>query len=177
MKVTISDAFILLDLFSLKIIEQFFNLDIEVHAPNEILDELSTHQKEVMIQHVTLNRLIVHICVEQDWIEIYQKKYPNTIAHNDKVALYLSEKLNTILLSTDQVVRQIAKNNSIKYHGILWIIDRLVESGTIARHEGVQLLKHLSDSNKFYRQNAEFSSQIEKRVQNWKTSENIIQID
>lgn len=170
MKITISDACIFLDLLSLGLIEEFFELNMECHVPFEIINELGPHEKKEIENYCSLGAIHIHYCDQNDWKSISAKGYPNTIALNDKISLHVSDKLNTLLLSTDSLVREIAKKKSIEYHGILWIFDKLLEAEKIDKKHAVVLLTQLMKTNRFYRQNSEFATELQKRAVEWKAT-------
>ena len=170
MRITISDACIFLDLLSLGLIKEFFDLEMECHVPFEIVNELNTDEQKAIESYCGQGIIRVHHCDQSDWHAIISKKYPNTISLNDKISLHISDKLDALLLSTDSLVRNIAKKRSIEYHGILWIIDRLLESAKIDKERAVASLTQLMRTNRFYNQNQEFITELKKRAFEWKAS-------
>jgi predicted nucleic acid-binding protein len=167
-KVSISDACIFLDLFDLELIDSFFSLDLEIHSSSEVVDELFDHQKDRLKQYQNQTKILIHSLDKEDWDAIYRKRYPNTICYNDKIALYLSDKLDCLLLSSDKVVRQIAKKKSIEYHGILWVFDQLIENQKISKTDAITKLGKLSKSIKLYQQNTELIKEMQSRIISWK---------
>jgi predicted nucleic acid-binding protein len=168
-KISISDACIFLDLFELELIADFFNLNVEIHAPLEVINELFPHQKQQLKPYLEAGKISIHILDMNDWQAISLRKYPDTICYNDKIALYLSDKLNCLLLSSDKLVRQIAKQKSIEYHGLLWIFDRLIEQNKITKQDAIAKLSLLPKSNRMYKQNVDFINEIRRRIDSWQT--------
>lgn len=170
MRIAITDACIFIDLYSLDIIPQFFNLEIEVHTSQDVLNELFSHQKEILIAYQAVSKLTVHIITEEDRKVIYQTKYPKSLSDNDKTVIHLAIKLDAMLISSDKAVRNYAKSLAIEYHGMLWILDRLVEKKLLSKKEASQKLKKLVSTNFVYQNNIEINHEMQKRLKLWEHS-------
>jgi predicted nucleic acid-binding protein len=167
-RVSVSDACIFLDLFDLELIDSFFSLDLEIHSSSEVVGELFDYQRRRLKEYQIKKMILIHSLDKDDWDAISRKGYPNTISYNDKIALYLSDKLDCLLLGSDKIVRQIAKKKSIQYHGILWIFDQLIENEKISKTEAITKLGKLSKSIKVYQQNSELINGMQSRINSWK---------
>lgn len=167
MKLFISDACIFLDLFELGLIDEFLSLEYEVHTSLEVLNELFPNQREQLVSHGGSQKLSVHSFKENDWLAMSAKKYPNTVCHNDKVSLYLSEKYNCILLSSDKVVRQLAKRRSIEHHALIWTVERMLENNKIIGTDAIQKITQLIKTNKIHQQNTDLINELNRRTTSW----------
>ena len=125
MKIAITDACIFIDLYDLQLTAQFFSLNLEIH----------TNQQQMLAAFQSVGKLTAHNIKEADKKEIQAKSYSKALSDSDKTVLYLASKLNALVLSSDKLVRNNAKNNSIDYHGMIWIFDQLVENKLISKHE------------------------------------------
>ncbi|GAB1473166.1 hypothetical protein MASR2M69_06070 [Bacteroidota bacterium] len=77
------------------------------------------------------------------------------MTESDKSVLFLAEKVDAMILSSDKVVRNCAKRRSIEYHGMLWVFDKLVEHKLLSFSEAAEKLELLIRSNMIYQNNAE----------------------
>jgi len=65
----------------------------------------------------------------------------NAISTPDSFALVLAKTWGFILLTGDRQLRELAKRELVKCHGVLWILDLLGEQQTIPKkdlHKGLQ---------------------------------------
>lgn len=115
----------------------------------------------------SVNKLTIHNAGEVDKKIIRSKNYPRSLSESDCSVLYFAEKHNAILLSSDKVVRNTAKRRSIDYHGMLWVFDRLVESGLLIPKEASGKLQQLIKANIVFQNNRELVAEMEKRLKAW----------
>ena len=167
MKIAITDACIFIDLFELDLINHFFSLAIEVHTSVDIINELDAGQQQALKNFETASKFTQHKLSGDELLAINAAGYPGALSNSDKTALFLAEKLNATLLSSDKLLRTTAKNKGIDYHGMLWIIDQLLEQALISKAIAVEKLTILSGYN-FYRNNAGLMEEISKRVEQCK---------
>jgi len=167
MKLAITDACILIDLHKLQLTIPFFELSIEVHTSLDVYNELDDDQKQILLAFRSVGKFTIHSIQEKERLAIHQGPYSKGLSEADKTALFLADQLNAMILSSDKTVRKHAKNNTIEYHGMLWILDELVLSFKISKAEASAKLKQLIDDNQFYQNNLELCSEIDKRIQTW----------
>lgn len=115
----------------------------------------------------SVGKLTAHIIKEEDKKEILSTPYPKSLSDSDKTVLYLASKLKAMVLSSDKTVRNIAKNNAIAYHGMLWIFDQLISNGLISKSEASVKLKQLIMSNLVFQNNKELVEEMKKRLALW----------
>ncbi|MDR0618741.1 MAG: hypothetical protein LBG17_02455 [Bacteroidales bacterium] len=168
MKVAVTDACIFIDLHDLELVTSFFALDIEIHTTSAILYELYSEQQQILKAYQSVNKLIVHNLQEQDFIEIYSEEYPKSLSETDKSVLYIANKINACVLSSDKTLRNCAKNKDIECHGMIWIFDKLVETSNLTTKEAANKLKQLVDTNFVFKNNQKLVEEIEKRLKRWK---------
>lgn len=167
-KIAVTDANIFIDLYDLGLTNSFFNLELEIHTTSAVLFELHTEQKEILQAYLSVGRLEVHNLQEQDFTEIYNKKYPKSLSEADKSVLHIANKINACVLSSDKTLRNCAQNNSIEYHGMIWIFDKFVETLTLTPKEAKIKLNQLVASNFLFRNNQKLAEEIENRFKIWK---------
>jgi hypothetical protein len=168
MKIAITDACIFIDLHDLKLTNLFFSLELDLHTSLDVFNELYPHQQDVLLAFHSVGKLTIHNIPEDDRINMQRQNYPKSLSENDKTVLFLAEKIDAMILSSDKAVRNYAKKKSIEYHGMLWIFDRLTENGSLSFVDAAAKLKILIQTNIVYQNNAELIMEMEKRLKNWK---------
>lgn len=167
MKIAVTDACIFIDLIELRLLVQFFSLDLEIHTSIDVFNELDSDQQELLKDYISVNKLFVHNISSSEWNEIFKMNLPNSLTNSDKSVIFLSKKLSATVISSDKKVRYHSKQNAIPYHGILWIFDELVKYNLITKPGATVKIKLLVKQNLFYQNNAELASEIEKRILLW----------
>jgi rRNA-processing protein FCF1 len=166
-KIAITDACIFIDLYDLQLITIFFNLNIEVHTTSAVLYELYSEQQQILKIYHSVGRLAIHNLLEKDYLEIYKQGYPKSLSETDKSVLYIANKLEACVLSSDKALRNCAKNKGIEYHGMIWIFDKLVETSALTKKEAIKKLNQLVDTNFVFQNNQQLVAEIEKRLKLW----------
>lgn len=167
MRIAITDACIFLDLISIEVASEFFNLGLEVHTVQDVLNELHPQQQDVLSRYRHTGKLTVHNISERDQKIIHQTAFPKGLSNCEKAAIHLAIQLNATLISSDKVVRSYARALAIEYHGILWILDRLVESQLLSKVEAAEKLKTIVATDFAYQSNTNIHQEIKSRLQQW----------
>lgn len=168
MKVAITDACIFIDILGLGISSNFFQLEIEIHTTYEVWNELYDEQQEILKAYQSVGMLTVHILESDDFQEIAKSNYPNALSPPDQTVLYLANKLDAFLLSSDGNVRKQAKQRAIQVHGLFWIFDELVNKNLLAKEAACSLLDKLFERNLMYRNNQKLWKEANKRLRDWR---------
>lgn len=167
MKIAITDACIFIDLYDLQLTSKLFSLDIEIHTSVDVFNELYESQKEILRAFISVEKLTLHPITHEDRLQIFSKGYPRSLSQNDMTVLFLAEKMEAMVLSSDKAVRSCAKKQCVEYHGMLWIFDRLVENQLIEKSIAISKLQQLISSNIIYQNNSELKADVDKRVSVW----------
>jgi len=125
MRIAITDACIFIDIYDLQLTSKFFGLELDIHTSIDVFNELYEEQKEMLRAFQSVGKLTLHSISGEDRITISSKNYPRSLSDNDKTVLFLSEKIDAMILSSDKAVRAHAKKICVEYHGMLWIFDKL----------------------------------------------------
>lgn len=169
MKLAITDACIFIDIYDLQLTSKFFSLNLDIHTSVDVFNELYENQKEMLRAFQQVGKLTLHNILEEDRTAIASKKFPRSLSDNDKTVLYLSEKIDAMVLSSDKAVRANAKKLCVEYHGMLWIFDKLIEEGVLEKQMAIQKIQELLATNIIYQNNIELISEINKRIKTWST--------
>lgn len=167
MRIAITDACIFIDLHNLILIEHFFGIDLEIHTSLDVVNELFESQKQQLISFAEAGKLVIHSIGEKERLNILQTPFPRALSEVDKTVLFLASKLDAVIVSSDKAVRNYAKKQSIEYHGMLWILDRLVELRLLSKAEACLKLEKLIKGNMVYQNNVELVSEMNKRLRMW----------
>lgn len=167
MKVAVADACIFIDLYDLRLTSALFGLQIEIHTSVDVFNELHAHQQELLSAYRVSGKLSTHSISDEDRFDIMTRPYPVGLTMNDKTVLYLAQKIDAVVLSGDKLVRKTAGKAGIEYHGILWIIDQLIDRSLISKKEGIARMEQLLGTNSFFYANPELSEEIQKRIAQW----------
>ena len=133
----------------------------------DVFNELYKEQQQVLLAFTSVGKLTIHVISSDERTEILSTFYPRALSEMDKTVLFLAEKHNAMILSSDQVIRNHAKNRCIDYHGMLWIFDKLVENGKITPAIAFSKLKQLIMQNTIYRNNRKLAVELDKRLVFW----------
>ena len=167
MKIAITDACIFIDIYDLQLTSKFFSLELDIHTSIDVFNELYEEQKEILRAFQQVGKLTLHSILEEDRKVIFAKNFPRSLSDNDKTVLYLSEKIDAMVLSSDKAVRANAKKLCVEYHGMLWVFDKLIEEGIINNKIAIEKIRKLLATNMIYQNNAELITEIDKRIKLW----------
>ena len=167
MRVAVTDACIFIDLIELQIAAQFFKLDLEVHTTQEVMNELLPVQAELLQPYISKDKLTVHQLSTEELNSAISMQCPKALSLQDRTVVYLADKLQAMILSSDKPVRKYAGRKSIEYHGVLWLFDRLVEKGLLSKKVAAEKLNELTRINFVFNNNAQLSEEIRMRIQQW----------
>lgn len=167
MKIAISDACIFIDLHNLELTAAFFGLPLDIHTSLDVFNELNTAQKKNLDAFIATGHLCIHNITETERIHILKAKFPSSLSVSDQTVLYLAQKHEAVILSSDKTIRHNAKIRSIEYHGMLWIFDQLVEAGLLNKNQAAHSLSSMITSNMIYQNNKELVSEMNKRLKKW----------
>lgn len=168
MKIAITDACIFIDLHELELTSELFCLNLDIHTTTDVYNELHSHQREVLKAFISGSKLTVHRISEEERLVIFNSKLSKSLSETDKTVLFLAAKLKAFVLSSDKTVRKSAKSQNIDYHGMLWILDQLVEKSILTKTQALEKLQYLFSVNMIYQNNMELVLELEKRVRLWK---------
>ena len=168
MRIAITDACIFIDLHNLKLTNLLFSLEVDIHTSLDVYNELHLHQQDILAAFHSVGKLTIHNISAEDRINMQGQNYPKSLSESDKTVLFLAEKIDAMILSSDKVVRTCAKKKSIEYHGMLWIFDRLVEYTSLSPLDAASKLETLIQTNIVYQNNAELVREMSIRLKKWK---------
>ena len=167
MKLAVTDACIFIDLIELRLTSEFFTLPIEIHTSLDVFNELYPEQKEILKAYRSVGKLSIHNLSSEEKNQLKEEKFPKSLSENDKTVIFLADKLNATVISSDKAVRNYARSKVIEYHGMLWIFDKLIEHELIAPSEAISKINILFSKNIIYQNNIELNHERKKRILLW----------
>lgn len=167
MKLAITDACIFIDLHDLDLTVTFFSLNLEIHTSLNVYNELYPEQKTVLNAFLSLDKLFIHNIDAKSRLEIMETSYPLGLSDVDKTVLYLAQKYDALVLSSDKAVRNFAKKLCVDYHGMLWIFDQMIAQEKMTKGTTIFKLKELISKNKIYQNNVKLRGEFQKRIDLW----------
>ena len=168
MKIAVTDACIFIDLIELDLVSTFFQLHVELHTTVDVINELYSDQKQLLQAYEVVNKLYVHNLDAGDFSKMGSIPFPRGLSHQDKSVIYLALTLkNAIVLSSDKLVRIFAEKQGLECHGLLWIIDELVDQDLVYKDLAASILQRLVSSNSMY-STPTVRKEVDNRVQAWR---------
>ncbi len=144
MRIAVKDASILIDLAEGDLLGLWFQLKIETHTTDLVLREV---KQEALWQRVSpfvdAGLLQVHPTAATEIPAVVLFSQAHNISLPDASGVFLARRLKAYLLTGDRRLRRTAEAEEIEAHGLLWILDRLVEHAALARADAAQRLEKM----------------------------------
>lgn len=147
MKLAVTDANIFIDLIKLHMLGYIFNIDVEMHASREIMDQLTAVQYEKVDYFVQAQLLHVYNFSADELAEIVEMNAPRALDLPDKSVVYLAMKLNASVLTGDGPLRKFCTKSDLDVKGILWLFDVFLNHGLINYATAVERMHFLLGFN------------------------------
>lgn len=138
MNVVVTDANVLIFLSRLDLMGSFAGMDFEIHTTDFIVDEYYKGRKKDkelknIDGYIKSGRLTIHEYGYDELMEIYKQK--KGLSPSDCSVFKLSSDLDAVLLTGDKTLKLFAEKSAIEVHGIIWLIDEMLEHGVIGKIE------------------------------------------
>lgn len=169
MIVVVNDANILIDLIKLQLLEAFFTIPWEFYSTNLIIEnELYDEQKEQLQPYIFSRKLLIQELDVDDIIRIItiQTQKPQ-LSDKDCSALHCAQKLNAALITSDNTLRNFAKQQKVEVHGHLWGFDNLLEYNCLNPEVAITKLLELITINPWLNLPRK---ECEARIEKWRNS-------
>lgn len=162
----ISDTNILLDLISVNLLEEFFQLPCKIETTDFVIDEfVQPNQLTYLQKFISSNKLNIISFTFEELAKINNifDTSKNNISMADCSVWYRAKETSGRLLTGDAKLRKAAEVDNVKVSGILYVFDNLVEYRIINKIEAAKLLENLISVNSRLPK-----GECEKRIQKWK---------
>lgn len=126
----VQDANVLIDLLNAGLLEVSSGLGMAFHAVDVVVNEVKAEE-----QHRELDAAISNGWLTVDELDEAGAEQAASfqaesacISFQDAASLSLAQSLGAILLTGDRPLRTLAQRHSTETHGVLWLLDALVEA-------------------------------------------------
>ncbi len=150
MKIIVNDANILFDLLDIDLIDEFCRLPFEKMITEAVLGEfddqtLQSYQKTFESGQIEIYPLNAD---QLEKVVLLKNTYSAALSFPDCSCLFLAKELSAILLTGDKPLRKTAREEKIRVHGSLWVMDQLVKENIIDHKKAFEKLTLLMKVNK-----------------------------
>ena len=134
MEVVVNDTNIFIDLYTIGLLEEFFNLPISVHTVDFVMNEITNQEQlNAINNYIDNNRLTVHSFNAKELIEVIElhNSVSGNLSITDCAVWYCAQRNNYTLLTGDRQLRDRASESKVIVKGVIYIFDLLVEHNLI----------------------------------------------
>jgi predicted nucleic acid-binding protein len=147
MILAITDANIFIDLIHLDLLSHFFKLNLEFHTSLEVYDQLLEEQALQLDLYINSKQLKMHSSTEQEILEMQKMNFHKGLELADRTIFYHAKRLNSIVLSGDNLLRKFCSGQQLDVRGIIWLFDELLEQGILDSNTLVTKMELLLKTN------------------------------
>lgn len=161
-RIVISDTNIFIDLWTMRLLREFFMLPFEIHTVDMVLAEITdSNQKEEIVIATKNGRLEIEQIQSNELPDVLKLKSGN-LSITDAAVWYMAKKKSALLLSGDNKLRRLAESDKVRVAGILYILDVLIEHEIIDISYAAECLELLKGKNKRLP-----LAEVDNRLNNW----------
>jgi hypothetical protein len=131
MILAITDANIFIDLIHLELLPYFFKLNLEFHTSFEVYNQLLEEQAEQLDLYINNKQLKLHSSTDQEIVELQKMNFHKGLELADRTIFFHAKRLNSIVLSGDNLLRKFCLSQQLDVRGIIWLFDELLEKGVL----------------------------------------------
>jgi predicted nucleic acid-binding protein len=149
MIVVVSDANILIDLVKVGLLDEFFCLDFDVLVPDLVWYEVKEPDSKGLERVLKTGRLIKREFNPEE-LEAVRKlaAVHRALSIEDCSCLWLCREERAMLLTNDKALTRIAKDYvRSDVHGVLWLLQKMVQRGILEKSEAAARLTSLQELN------------------------------
>lgn len=148
-RIAINDANLFIDLWEVMLIDKLFQLPLEFHTTQLILNELELEQKNELTKFIESGKLIVRYLSREEIDDLENISVNSKKLSREDLSLYFyaKELKNCMILTGDNRLRKEAQKLNFEVHGTLWVFEQLVNLGYLSTQKAIELLKNLLNVN------------------------------
>lgn len=148
-RIAVNDANLFIDLCEIDLVERFFELPLEFHTTQLILNELEDEQQKLLLPFLATKRLSVrHLTqAEIEALATISTQSRKLSREDLSVYFYARELRDCMILTGDNRLRKEAQRQGFEVHGILWVFEQLVENQILNSINAVLKLRQLMSIN------------------------------
>jgi hypothetical protein len=164
MKLAVVDANIFIDLIKLQMLALLFQVRLEIHTTQEIIDQLNNVQFLLLNEFIEVGQLKVHLLTETELAEVADLVAPRALELADKTVVWLSLQINAIVISGDGPLRRFCETKKLEVRGILWLFEQFIDKKLLTQNLAAEKMLHLIQFNgRLPRE------ECERRIRAWST--------
>lgn len=127
--IVITDANIFMHLIDAELVGRFFQLEQAVITTQEVFEEIGDELDQLI---PFLDQLEIILSSEEEIAEIQQMNLAPGLSFADRTIVFHANRNKYVVLTGERLMRSECEMHGLEVHGILWIMDRLVERELIA---------------------------------------------
>lgn len=165
MEIVVNDTNIFIDLHSIGLLEQFFELPITVHTVDFIITELTdSEQHKAISKYIENGKLNVQSLDATEMLEVIelQNKAGGNVSIPDCAVWNYAKKNNYTLLTGDGQLRKKAIESNVTVKGVIYVFDYMVECCIITPKCAATKLQELITHNSRLPKTL-----IQERIEKW----------
>lgn len=161
-KFVISDTNILIDLWTMRLVEEFLMLPYEIYTVDMVLREIEQlDQNETIMSVVKMGKLGIFQTKPDEINDVLALRSGN-LSITDAAVWFHAKKHSALLLTGDNRLRKLAEADNVRVAGVLYILDKLVEYEIVSASYAAESLEQLKEKNKRLPQ-----AEIDSRLKQW----------
>lgn len=164
MRIAITDANIFIDLIELSLINHLFQIDLEIHTTQAVLEELLDEQQELLQAFRDKKELTIRVFTDTEQQAMLEMKVNRGFSDADKTLLYIGQSSEMLLLTGERLMRNYFKKQGVEVRGIIWLFDNFVEKELCSPAVAIEKMEELLRMNPRLPKD-----ECEKRLKNWKS--------
>ena len=143
MQIVVNDTNVFIDLIHAGLIDQFFQIPIEVHTTDFVVGEIEEPEQQAIINDlIETGKLLVASSTFNEVAEIMSlQEEVSRLSIPDCSVWHYSKKNNYTLVTGDNLLRKTALKDQVTVKGLLFIFDELVRLELITPAEACVKLK------------------------------------
>lgn len=155
----ITDTNIWIDLRVGGLLDSVFELDARWLIPDLIQQEAGEDLTRLLMEWGLEQRTLTGDEVEE--VIALNAQYAGP-SRTDMATLVVARTEEGILVTGDRALRDAAKKEGIEVHGTLWIVDHLVDTGTVRPNEAARALQLMMEGGRRLPKN-----EVRRRINRW----------
>ena len=165
MEIVVNDTNIFIDLYSIGLLEEFFELPITVHTVDFVINELKEpEQLEAINEFIKNGKLKVQNFDTKELIDIIdlQSRAGGNVSITDCAVWHYAKINNYALLTGDGQLRKKAIETNVTVKGIVYVFDYLVETKILSPQLAITKVQNLMNINARLPKTV-----IQERIEKW----------
>jgi len=138
-KIAITDANLLIELTELGLLDLLLQTGAEIHCTIDMIWQLPlTIRERLPVENTDLS-LFVHTLQGEECLAIYSEGSYEGMTHGEICSLFLAKKIGAHVPWANAVAKKQAGDLAVSCHGMLWIVDIIVDSGVLSAERALEI--------------------------------------